>query len=228
MVAGLFTVVAGSDIILVIGNSQRRSLGIAQLRMVAGVQSLPAIRDVTPVVDNGQVGQLGRCQLRAVASRPAMLASGQIDVCIGYLSRHKNREHTDGACEQVKQRSSWDFHDLNLSIALCSGIDPADKVNNHVTEMKSTDLCKMAHIATYQQSDWKLSLVSGPDDLAEMHCKILNRLLSGHIQLVLAKFGSFAVDNRFRQPASPLLTGSDSSQQKIQIRKRKHQWKQEP
>jgi len=69
--------------------------------------------------------------------------------------------------------------------ALRSGTDPADKVNNHVTEMKSTDLCKRAHIAC-QQSDWKLSLVSGPDDLAEMHCKILNRLLSGHIQLVSA------------------------------------------
>lgn len=99
--------------------------------------------------------------------------------------------------------------------ALRSGIDPADKVSNHVTEMKSTDLCKRAHIETCQQSDWKLSLVSGPDDLAEMHCKILNRLLSVHIQLVSAQFGSFAVDNRLRQRALPLLTPSDSSQQKI-------------
>jgi hypothetical protein len=81
MVAGSFAAVAGSDIILVIGNSQRRTLGIAQLRMVTGVQSLPAIRDGTPVVDSGQVGQLGRCQLLAVASRPAMLASEQIDIC---------------------------------------------------------------------------------------------------------------------------------------------------
>ena len=44
----------------------------------------------------------------------------------------------------------------------------------------------------------------------------MSRWLSGCIQSVSAKFGSFAVENRYRQPASPLLTGSDSSQQKIQ------------
>jgi cold shock protein len=49
--------------------------------------------------------------------------------------------------------------------------------------------------------------------------KILNRLRSKRIKFLSAKFGSFAVENRFRQPASPLLTGSDSSQQKIQIEK---------
>jgi cold shock protein len=39
------------------------------------------------------------------------------------------------------------------------------------------------------------------------------------IQGISAKFGSLAVENRFRQPALPLLTGSDSSQQTIQIEK---------
>ena len=39
------------------------------------------------------------------------------------------------------------------------------------------------------------------------------------IQIISAKFGSFPVENRFRQPASPLLTGSDSSQQTIQKKK---------
>jgi hypothetical protein len=56
--------------------------------------------------------------------------------------------------------------------------------------------------------------------------KILSRLLPNCIQLPSAKFGSFPVESRFRQPASPLLTGSDSSQQKIQIEK-EHPWKQE-
>jgi CspA family cold shock protein len=47
--------------------------------------------------------------------------------------------------------------------------------------------------------------------------KILSRLEGRCIKLISAKFGSPAVENRFRQPASPLLTGSDFSQQKIQI-----------
>jgi len=47
-------------------------------------------------------------------------------------------------------------------------------------------------------------------------CNIPNRQPTRCIQPTSAKFGSFAVENRFRQPASPLLTGSDSSQQKIQ------------
>ena len=45
--------------------------------------------------------------------------------------------------------------------------------------------------------------------------KILNHLLADCIQVVSAKFGSQAVESRFRQPASPLLTGGDSSQQKF-------------
>jgi cold shock protein len=69
--------------------------------------------------------------------------------------------------------------------------------------MSSTGLVKRAHIVTY-----------GPLQPA---CKILSRLQGRCIQLVSAKFGSPAVENRFRQPASPLLTGSDSSQQKIQV-----------
>jgi len=48
--------------------------------------------------------------------------------------------------------------------------------------------------------------------------KIPNRLVGRYIQLVSAKFGSRAVESRFRQPASPLLTSSDSSQQKFQIK----------
>jgi hypothetical protein len=45
--------------------------------------------------------------------------------------------------------------------------------------------------------------------------KIPNRSAVQCIQLVSAKFGLLAVENRFRQPASPLLTSSNSSQQKI-------------
>jgi CspA family cold shock protein len=38
-----------------------------------------------------------------------------------------------------------------------------------------------------------------------------------YIQSVSAKFGSQAVESRFRRPASPFPTSSDSSQQKFQI-----------
>ena len=47
--------------------------------------------------------------------------------------------------------------------------------------------------------------------------KIPNRLVMQYIQLLSAKFGFLAVESRFRQPASPLLTSSNSSQQKFQI-----------
>jgi hypothetical protein len=45
--------------------------------------------------------------------------------------------------------------------------------------------------------------------------KMLSHLPPNCIQSVSAKFGSFPVENRFRQPTSPVLTGSDFSQQKI-------------
>src|ERR1700730_1465747 len=46
-------------------------------------------------------------------------------------------------------------------------------------------------------------------------CKISNRFPAPCIQRASAKFDSSAVENRFRQPASPLLTRSDSSQPKF-------------
>ena len=79
-------------------------------------------------------------------------------------------------------------------------------VYRHPTEMNSTGLVKRAHIVTWEPS--------------QPVRRILSRLQGRCIKFVSAKFGSSAVENRFRQPASPLLTGSDSSQQKIQIRNR--------
>ena len=75
-------------------------------------------------------------------------------------------------------------------------------VYRHPTERYSTGLIKRAHIMTY--------------GLCSQIYKILSRLEGRCIKLVSAKFGSPAVENRFRQPASPLLIGSDFSQQKIQ------------
>ena len=49
----------------------------------------------------------------------------------------------------------------------------------------------------------------------ENSCISLNHWSAHRIQWVSAKFDSRAVESRFRQPASPLLTGSDSSQQKF-------------
>jgi CspA family cold shock protein len=54
---------------------------------------------------------------------------------------------------------------------------------------------------------------------SDLFPKILSRLPPNCIQSPSAKFGSFPVESRFRQPASPFLTGSDSSRQKIQIEK---------
>ena len=74
-------------------------------------------------------------------------------------------------------------------------------------QMNATGLIKKAHI---------LPLGSLFDEFTRFRVVYLR----GCIQVVSAKFGSFAVENRFRQPASPLLTGSDSSQQKIHTEKR--------
>ena len=48
--------------------------------------------------------------------------------------------------------------------------------------------------------------------------KIPNRLVDHYIESLSAKFGSQAVESWFRQPALPLLTTSDSSQQKIKYK----------
>jgi CspA family cold shock protein len=45
----------------------------------------------------------------------------------------------------------------------------------------------------------------------------LSRFWTRYIESLSAKFDSSAVENRFRQPASPLLISSDSSQQKFKI-----------
>jgi len=73
-------------------------------------------------------------------------------------------------------------------------------------QRNTTGLVKTAHIVTF----WGI--------FSEV-ARFLSRLSAECIQGASAKFGSNAVENRFRQPASPLLTGSDSSQQKIQIKK---------
>jgi cold shock protein len=47
----------------------------------------------------------------------------------------------------------------------------------------------------------------------------MNRSSARNIQHLSAKFDSPAVESRFRQPASPLITRSDSSQQKFKTKK---------
>ena len=77
----------------------------------------------------------------------------------------------------------------------------------HPTEKNWAGLIKRAHIVTYGVC------LAG-------FAKNLSRLQKRCIKTVSAKFGSPAVENRFRQPASPLLISSESSQQKFQIENR--------
>jgi len=99
--------------------------------------------------------------------------------------------------------------------ALCGGCAPTNASLRRSGERPTAILQRRASTGLFKRAH------------IEVRRKVLSRLPEGCIQLVSAKFGSFAVENRFRQPASPLLTGSDSSQQKIQIEIKEHQWKQE-
>jgi CspA family cold shock protein len=61
------------------------------------------------------------------------------------------------------------------------------------------------------------SAASNPFHIDAEICKISSRLPALCIQPLSAKFDSSAVESRYRQPASPLLTRSDSSQPKFKM-----------
>jgi CspA family cold shock protein len=152
-----------------------------------------------------------------IAFRPPVLARVQIAL---RLRRFHRSEGLIAVPEIVgvlradrKRQGQQDEQDAKKSVHKppCGDSTPRDvrcrarrkSVYRHPTERYSTGLIKRAHIATY--------------GLCGQIYKILSRLEGRCIKLISAKFGSPAVENRFRQPASPLLTGSDFSQQKIQI-----------
>src|SRR6202008_3997246 len=153
---------------------------------------------------------------------PAMLARGQITVVARHLPRHGNligalstlgilcqgkkcehQQNHKNAKRSLRSFSAWAAHPEG--VARLNRRKPLDR-RTHTTQRDTPDLVKKTHIP--RQREYPVSFK-----------KILSCSVQTCIQPTSAKFGSLAVENRFRQPALPLLTGSDSSQRTIQIEK---------